>query len=109
MNTSLADIAKKQTSKNKITSNEINEAGNGEEIGDGGSDYPDRRPKQTRYIPIPKWGEHHEWPSIGGLRHLVFFKDTNGFATAFKKVGRIILIDETEFFACIERKNQGGK
>jgi hypothetical protein len=62
----------------------------------------------TRYIPIPKWGDHHEWPSIGGLRHLVFFKDTNGFASAFKKVGRIILIDEQEFFSCIERKN-GGK
>ncbi len=64
--------------------------------------------KTTRYIPIPKWGQHHEWPSIGGLRHLVFHKETNGFSTAFKKVGRIILIDEAEFFACIERKNQGG-
>jgi hypothetical protein len=62
----------------------------------------------TRYIPIPKWGQYHEWPSIGGLRHLVFHKNTNGFATAFKKVGRIILIDEVEFFAFIERKNQGG-
>ena len=66
---------------------------------------PQQKTQTTRYIPIPKWGHHHEWPSIGGLRHLVFYKDSNGFATAFKKVGRIILIDENEFFACIERQN----
>jgi hypothetical protein len=65
-------------------------------------------PTNTRYIPVPKWKDHHCWPPIGGLRHLVFHKDTNGFATAFKKSGRIILIDEAEFFACIERNNQKG-
>lgn len=36
---------------------------------------------------------------------MIFNKDNNGFATAFKKVGRRVLIDEAEFFACIERKN----
>jgi hypothetical protein len=60
---------------------------------------------ETRLIPIPDWKNHHSWPPEGGLRHMVFHKDTNGFATAFKKVGRRVLIDETEFFSCIERKN----
>ena len=71
--------------------------------GDNDPDDPDGRPKNTRYIPIPKWSIYHPWPSIGGIRHLVFFKDTNGFYTAFLKVGRIILIDEIEFFKCIKR------
>ncbi|MBL1265727.1 hypothetical protein [Candidatus Methylomicrobium oryzae] len=61
----------------------------------------------TRLIPVPDWKNHHSWPPEGGLRHLIFNKDSNGFSTAFKKVGRRVLIDEAEFFACIERKNGG--
>jgi hypothetical protein len=59
----------------------------------------------TRLIPVPEWKEHHSWPPEGGLRHMIFNRETNGFASAFKKVGRRVLIDEAEFFACIERKN----
>jgi hypothetical protein len=61
----------------------------------------------TRLIPVPEWNQYHAWPPEGGLRHMIFYKETNGFATAFKKVGRRVLIDETEFFACIKRKNGG--
>lgn len=60
----------------------------------------------TRLIPVSKWGEYHEWPSQGGLRHLIFHAENNGFKTAFKRVGRRVLIDETEFFRCVERKNR---
>ena len=64
----------------------------------------------NRFIPVPKWKDYHpEWPTEGGLRHLIFHKDSNGFASAFKKVWLNILIDEQEFFNCIDRKNQGGK
>jgi hypothetical protein len=59
----------------------------------------------TRLIPVPEWSQYHAWPPEGGLRHMIFNKDSNGFASAFKKVGRRVLIDEAEFFACIERKN----
>lgn len=56
----------------------------------------------TRLIPITKWGEHHDWPPEGGLRHLRFHSETNGFKSAFKKVGARVLVDETEFFRCVE-------
>jgi len=62
----------------------------------------------TRLIPIPEWNKHHSWPPPGGLRHLVFHQKTNGFASAFKRVGRRVLIDEAEFFACVNKQNQGG-
>lgn len=62
---------------------------------------------KKRIIPVPNWNDYHPWPPQGGLRHLIFNKDTNGFATAFKKVGRRVLIDETEFFECVERNNAG--
>lgn len=63
----------------------------------------------TRLIPVPEWDKHHSWPPIGGLRHLIFHADTNGFATAFKRVGRRVLIDEREFFACVDRQNGGAE
>jgi hypothetical protein len=62
---------------------------------------------ETRYIPIPKWNDYHDWPPPGGLRHLRFHAETNGFHSAFKQVGRRVLVDEVEFFRCLERRNQG--
>lgn len=63
----------------------------------------------NRLIPVPEWNQHHSWPPIGGLRHLAFYSKTNGFASAFKRVGRRVLIDEREFFACVDRQNGGAK
>ena len=45
-------------------------------------------PISTRYIPVPNWEKHHEWPPIGGLRNLIFNKKTNGFDKVVKKVGK---------------------
>ncbi len=58
----------------------------------------------TRLIPLTDWNRYHCWPPIGGLRNLMFFREANGFATAFKKVGRRVLIDEAEFFECCNRQ-----
>lgn len=62
----------------------------------------------SRLIPVPEWNQHHSWPPQGGLRHLIFNEKTNGFASAFKRVGRRVLIDEAAFFACVDKQNQGG-
>ena len=61
----------------------------------------------NRLIPVPQWNNYHSWPPQGGLRHLIFNEKTNGFASAFKRVGRRVLIDEAEFFACVDRQNGG--
>ena len=60
----------------------------------------------TRLVPIPKWEDDHDWPPEGGLRHLAFHSKTNGFARAFKKVGRRILVDERAFYECVEEQNK---
>jgi len=62
----------------------------------------------NRLIPVPEWNQHHSWPPQGGLRHLIFNEKTNGFASAFKRVGRRVLVDEREFFAIVDKQNQGG-
>jgi hypothetical protein len=66
-------------------------------------------PNNTRLIPIPLWNNYHDWPPPGGIRHLRFHSNTNGFEAVFKKVGGRVLIDEQEFFRCVERLNGGGE
>lgn len=62
----------------------------------------------TRLIPLTDWNQHHAWPPIGGLRHLVFFEKTNGFHNVVRRVGRRVLIDEAAFFAWVN-SNEGVK
>lgn len=62
---------------------------------------------QTRLIPVPDWPDFHSWPSVAGLRNLIFHAEKNGFSSAFKRVGRRVLVDEHEFFACVNRAQSG--
>lgn len=63
----------------------------------------------TRLIPATEWPHHHPWPPIGGLRHLIFNADSNGFSKVIRRAGRRVLIDEQAFFAwadsasCVKR------
>ncbi len=52
----------------------------------------------TRLIPASDWPDHHAWPPIGGLRHLIFHAKANGFDRVVRRVGRRVLIDEQAFF-----------
>ena len=60
-----------------------------------------------RLIPIDSWPEFYPWPTPPGLRHLAFNSETNGFKTAFVKVGRRRLVDDAEFFRCA--RDQGDR
>ncbi len=60
-----------------------------------------------RLIPLTDWPNHHAWPPMGGLRHLVFHAKSNGFDAVIRRVGRRILIDEAAFFLWIARQNEG--
>ena len=60
--------------------------------------------KQTRFIPVSKWNEFHEWPPDGGMRHLIFFRNENGFAKVLKRPNRTWLIDEKAFFKWVSEK-----
>lgn len=61
---------------------------------------------KTRYITVPDWNKTHDWPSVAGLRNLIFNKDKNGFAKVIKKVGKRILIDETAFFEWVNNNGR---
>ena len=59
------------------------------------------RQEQSRFIPVPQWNNHYDWPPPGGLRHLIFHADSNGFAPAFKRVGRRVLVDAAKFWEIV--------
>lgn len=67
----------------------------------------DNLPYKTRYISVKDWNEYHKYPSVGGLRSLIFFRDTNGFALfgVVKKIGNRVLIDEAAFFSWVDSQN----
>jgi hypothetical protein len=62
-----------------------------------------------KLIPVTKWGEHHAFPPIGGLRHLIFHEKTNGFDKCVRRCGRRVLIDEAAFFEWLDDPTQSGK
>jgi len=52
--------------------------------------------------------EHHQWPPVGGMRHLIFFAKKNGFEKVIRRCGRRVLIDEAAFFQWMEEQNAKG-
>jgi len=62
---------------------------------------------QPRLIPVTAWPQHHAWPPLGGLRHLIFHAKSNGFDRVIRRAGRRVLIDEAAFFQWVE--NQSGE
>lgn len=63
-------------------------------------------PTTTRLIPVNEWNQHHQWPPIGGLRHLIFHAAKNGFDTVVRRVGRRVLIDEAAFFRWVDAQGR---
>ena len=53
---------------------------------------------QTQLIPVTVWPEHHFWPSVPGLRYLIFNAKRNGFDAVIRRIGRRVLIDEAAFY-----------
>ncbi len=60
----------------------------------------------TRLIPATDWPDYHPWPPLGGLRHLIFHAESNGFHEVVKRSGRRVLIDERAFFQWLDEQNR---
>lgn len=61
---------------------------------------------KDRLIPVTKWNDYYDFPALGGLRGLIFNKDTNGFDKVIRRIGRRVLIKEDEFFKWIENNQR---
>jgi hypothetical protein len=57
------------------------------------------RSTPRRIIPVTKWSDFHPWPSISGLRYLIFHEHSNGFYKCVLRIGSRVLIDEELYYA----------
>jgi hypothetical protein len=56
-------------------------------------------------LTVQQFSEKHKGFTLGGLRWLLFHRDTNGLSRAVVRLGRKILLDEEEFFAWVDGQN----
>ena len=57
-----------------------------------------------RLLTVSQWNQYHPWPSPAGLRHLIFYARSNGFDQVMRRVGRRVLIDESQFFRWLDEQ-----
>jgi len=62
--------------------------------------------KKVRYMTCSEWCKENSWPPLGGLRHLIFNAERNGFKKVIVRVGRRVLINEEKFLEYLEEKNK---
>ncbi len=61
--------------------------------------------ERPQFLTIKQFAEKHPVFTQSSLRWLRFNQGTNGFADAFRCVGRRVLINEDRFFELIEEQN----
>lgn len=63
---------------------------------------------ESRLLTVEQAVQAGLYPNAGGLRWLIFksHKNANGFAPAFKRIGRRVLVDEREFLRIVNEKNR---
>ncbi len=57
-------------------------------------------------LKVRQFSEKHPAFPEGAMRWMIFNATSNGFAAAFVRVGRKVLVDEAEFFRCIDIANE---
>lgn len=61
--------------------------------------------KKPKYIPVSKWEDYHDWPTIPSLRWMIHNKERNGIGPCIKKVGGRVLVNEEAFFKWVESQS----
>lgn len=56
-------------------------------------------------LTFKQFSEKHPAFTMGSLRTLRFYDETNGFKSAFVRVQGRVLIDEERFFECVDKGN----
>jgi hypothetical protein len=61
--------------------------------------------ESQRLLTVTEFTQKYSWPPLGGLRHIIFHAETNGFNKVIRRVGRRVLINEASFFEWVEEQN----
>jgi hypothetical protein len=62
------------------------------------------------YFTVQQFIKRHAAFTVGGIRALIFNEHSNGLAEsgAIVRIGRKVLIEESNFFSWVKAQNQGG-
>jgi hypothetical protein len=58
-----------------------------------------------RLFTVSQFIERHPWCTKGGMRHFLFYRESNGLDKAILKIGKRLLIDEDKFFEWLEQQD----
>ena len=58
-----------------------------------------------RLVPVADWDKYAAWPSVAGLRKMIFEARTNGAHAWIRRCGRRVLVDVDAFHRWIEAQS----
>jgi len=58
-----------------------------------------------RLIPVTKWNDYYDFPTVSGLRWLIYNEHSNGFDQVVRRVGSRVCVKEKAFFDWTEEQN----
>ena len=64
------------------------------------------RETNQELIPLTKWNDYYDYPTVGTLRQLVYFEATNGFSKVIRRIGSRIYLKVSAFFVWLEETNR---
>ncbi len=66
---------------------------------------------ERKFFTVKQFCRRGQWPSESALRTLILDAawGENKFQSAFKRVGRRVLVDEIEFWRCVDRMQEDTK
>lgn len=57
-------------------------------------------------VPVADWNKYFAWPTVSGLRHLIFDGDNNGFNHCVRHVGKRVLIHTPSFMKWVDQQDK---
>lgn len=59
-------------------------------------------------IPLSRWNDYYDYPSVNALRQLVFFNRDSFIEEVTRRIGKRIYISVPDFFAWVDKNGQRG-
>lgn len=64
--------------------------------------------KHQDLIPLSKWNDYYDYPSVNALRQLVFYNRNNFIDAVVRRIGKRMYISVPDFFAWVDASRQRG-
>ena len=60
---------------------------------------------QLGLIPVSKWNDYYEYPTVGAIRQLIYYNTDNFETKVVRKIGNRLYIKVSEFNEWVEKIN----